>query len=89
MALGNKCVKCGIDDPRVLDVDHIDPSKKTRPKHRNYPTAIRVALWERETDNLQLLCANCHRVKTHEQSWSRLPLAEPRMKQASLLEEGR
>lgn len=64
--LGGKCCRCGNDDPRVLDVDHIDAKKKLRPKHRNYPTPIRVQLWEKETGNLQILCANCHRIKTCE-----------------------
>lgn len=67
--LGGKCVRCGNSDIRVLDLDHIDPDKKNKPAHRNYPTPIRVALWEKEMDNLQILCANCHRIKTHEETW--------------------
>ena len=68
-ALGGKCVHCGINDIRVLDLDHIDATKKNKPAHRNYPTAIRVKLWEKEMDNLQILCANCHRIKTHATHW--------------------
>lgn len=51
---------------RVLDVDHIDPSRKLRPAHRQYSTPIRLSLWAKEMSNLQLLCANCHRIKTWE-----------------------
>ena len=67
--LGGKCLKCGNDDPRVLDIDHIDPEKKNRPAHRKYPMGIRVVLWRGEMGNLQLLCANCHRIKTHAEHW--------------------
>lgn len=70
-ALGGKCIECGISDLRVLEIDHIDPAIKQRPKHRQYPLNVRVVLWEKEMGNLQVLCANCHRIKTHEQTWAR------------------
>ena len=41
-------------------------AKKLRPPHRNYSTPVRVKLWLREMGNLQVLCANCHRIKTWE-----------------------
>ena len=70
-ALGGKCLRCGINDHRVLDIDHIERKKKLKPKHRSYPTPVRLALWEQEmqifedgSHNLQVLCANCHRLKT-------------------------
>lgn len=68
-ALGGKCLHCGIADVRVLDLDHIDAAKKNKPAHRNYPTPIRIKLWEKEMENLQILCANCHRIKTHATHW--------------------
>lgn len=48
-----KCVRCGIDDPRILDFDHVIP-----------------IAWggTREPCNGQLLCCNCHRIKSREQS---------------------
>lgn len=67
--MGGACVKCGNNDPRVLDLDHIKPSEKDRAAHGKYPTYIRWRLWEKERDNLQILCANCHRIKTHEETW--------------------
>lgn len=43
------CVKCGIDDEEVLEVDHI----------------LEVSVGGKtEMENLQTLCANCHRRKT-------------------------
>ena len=68
-SLGGKCVECGISDPRVLDIDHIDPAKKLRPVHRQYSTPIRLAFWEKEAGNLRILCANCHRIRTHRDTW--------------------
>jgi hypothetical protein len=53
----------------VLDLDHIDAAKKNKPAHRKYPTPIRIKLWEKEMGNLQILCANCHRIKTHDTHW--------------------
>ena len=67
--LGGECVECGISDPRVLDIDHINPNEKLRPDHRGYSTPIRLAYWRREMHNLQILCANCHRIKTHKETW--------------------
>ena len=74
--LGGECVRCGNNDIRVLDVDHIDPSKKRKPRNGTVPA--RLALWKREVNNLQLLCANCHRIKTHQQTWRTLPTKQQR-----------
>lgn len=85
--LGGACVACGIADPRVLEIDHIDPAKKIRPKDGHYTTQRRLSYWRREKGNVQILCANCHRLKTHAQSWGTekfLPPA-PKAKQEPLL----
>jgi len=67
--LGGKCVECGNSDIRVLDINHIDPSKKLRPKDRQYTTSKRLKMWRQEMGNIELLCANCHRIKTHQEIW--------------------
>ena len=65
--LGGKCEDCGIEDERVLDIDHIDPEKKIKiPKHR-YTMSSRLVAWNREKNNLRILCANCHRIHTWKQ----------------------
>ncbi len=46
---GFKCNKCNVNDPNVLDVHHLTP------RHKGGSDDI---------DNLELLCANCHR-KAH------------------------
>lgn len=69
-SLGGKCVQCGNSDVRVLDLDHIDSSKKQyKSEYRSAKTPLRLRLWREEIKNLQILCANCHRIKTHEEQW--------------------
>jgi 5-methylcytosine-specific restriction endonuclease McrA len=56
--LGGKCVRCGNDDYRVLEFDHIE---ELRGKPR---VPIRTLIRRGEVENLQILCANCHSIKT-------------------------
>jgi len=59
------CEECGERDVRVLDLDHIDPKKKTRNWGRG--TSWMRLGWkaiEEELRLCQVLCANCHRRKT-------------------------
>ena len=67
--LGGKCVRCGFSDERALDIDHVDRSRKLRMK--SYPLQRRVSDWKKNIDSIQVLCANCHRIDTHEQVWSK------------------
>jgi len=85
--LGGKCKVCGLDDIRVLDINHIDRDKKD--KHKNFgrprsrwllpaPSAHswlkRLQNWEGDLDNIEILCANCHRKHTWEQMGYRLEI---------------
>lgn len=69
--LSNKyCVKCGIKDIRVLEFDHMDPSIKSF----GISSAITGTYsWNKilqEIEKCQILCANCHKIKTAlEQNW--------------------
>jgi len=58
--LGSKCAICGINDERVLEIDHIVPVKGCRETSRYY--LLRAIL--NGSKNYQLLCANCHKIKT-------------------------
>lgn len=63
--LGGKCEVCGFSDWRALQLDHLDPKKKTR----NIPTYFRykgLAKAFDELHNCRLVCANCHAVSTYE-----------------------
>lgn len=60
--LGGVCKQCGIEDHRLLDFDHIDPATKAFAISNNFykPLGDLMA----EVEKCQLLCANCHRLKT-------------------------
>lgn len=62
--LGGKCKKCKTTDTRVLQFDHVDPSTKiteaTTLRHKADPSAFLE-----EIQKCQLLCANCHHIKTN------------------------
>lgn len=71
--LGGKCVECGIEDWRVLQIDHkerilrktrIDKSEDTGANLRRKIVSGYV-----DKDKLQLLCANCHQIKTHKEAF--------------------
>lgn len=64
------CLQCGVNDPRVLEFDHIKPSTKSF----SIAQAINnTQKWENillEINKCQILCANCHKIKTaEEQDW--------------------
>ena len=62
--LGGKCVKCGyFEHLDALEVDHVTPGQKalTSPRLISKPWAIVVE----ELDKCQLLCANCHAIKSN------------------------
>lgn len=67
--LGGRCIACGETDGFKLEFDHIDPSKKQYQISRSRPNN-----WIGEKDNLQLLCGNCHRIKTHRERESINPI---------------
>ena len=66
------CVRCGVDDIRVLDFDHIDPFTKSFNIARALNDRLNWKMILTEIDKCQILCANCHKIKTAtEQGWYR------------------
>lgn len=70
--LGDKCTHCGITDPRVLEIDHVYRTEMGKPLTRRKQTGgndrgfLRRVLGKKiPREELQLLCANCHRIKTY------------------------
>ena len=58
------CVDCGLDDVRVLDLDHRDPATKRVAVGR---LVGETGSWQRvleEIDRCDVRCANCHRRRT-------------------------
>jgi NADPH-dependent 7-cyano-7-deazaguanine reductase QueF len=63
--LGNKCVRCGITDIRVLQIDHVNGhGNKEHKELKDYGFMLKVLA---DTEgNYQLLCANCNWIKRYE-----------------------
>lgn len=69
--LANKsCEDCGNDDIRVLEFHHLDPSSKAFSIAKGMANTYSWVKILREIDKCQILCANCHKIKTaEEQGW--------------------
>ena len=55
--LGNQCVSCGVNDERVLQIDHRYSDGN---KERGLSRAQLYNKVEKQTKRYQLLCANCN-----------------------------
>lgn len=62
--LGNVCIACGMDDPDVLEFDHIEPILRRTAGVRSNDACYEVIRHENPREIFQLLCANCHAKKT-------------------------
>ena len=63
--LGGCCMACGMDDPDVLEFDHIQPLHRKTNNIKNKSGASSEIIKRSDRDRVfQLLCANCHRKKT-------------------------
>lgn len=64
------CVWCGEDNPIVLEFDHIDHGAKRWEIARAIALVPSVSSLELEVSKTQVLCANCHRIKTAQERGS-------------------
>src|SRR5690242_12945184 len=75
--LGGKCVRCGFDDERALQFDHVNGGGKAElskmgNRRMYYARIIRLA----HTGKWQLLCANCNWIKRDERKERRKRIDE-------------
>ena len=75
--LGSVCKRCGLDDPRVLQVHHTNGGgskerRQTEIKGGSFFTSI--VKGEREISDLELLCCNCHAIHQYEHSQRYCPI---------------
>jgi hypothetical protein len=63
---GYKCKHCGIKDPRVLEIDHIFGNGKDMPLTDSKILDIYLDNPYLLKKELQILCRNCHRIKSLE-----------------------
>jgi hypothetical protein len=68
LLLGGKCIKCGFDDPRALQIDHIEGNGNEDRKSVKGMSFHKKVLEEISKGNkkYQLLCANCNWIKRAE-----------------------
>lgn len=66
-ALGGTCILCGYSDVRALEIDHIIPLHQS--KGRTNQVSLFLSVVRGETENLQLLCSNCHAIKTYNENF--------------------
>lgn len=63
-AYGGKCARCGVTDPIVLTIDHINDDgidwRKANKNLSGYPFYVRLRKLGWPKDGLQLLCHNCN-----------------------------
>lgn len=64
-SLGSVCVKCGYSDVRALQIDHVNCDGYLD-RHRSGGSYYSYLLKQIQIrpDDFQLLCANCHVIKT-------------------------
>jgi hypothetical protein len=65
--LGGRCIKCNIDDWRVLQVDHINGGGNAERRSLKSPHAYRKVILG-NIEKYQLLCANCNWIKRYEEN---------------------
>lgn len=95
VALGGRCCSCGIDDPRVLQIDHVDGGGYREAQGLRGSTYLEHVITEvgQGSKAYQLLCANCNWIKRAERNETRkvnrLSDAPPREHTGSLFERDR
>lgn len=72
--LGGKCIRCGFEDERALQIDHINGGGIKERKNFNTKDFHRLVLKsiKNKENKYQLLCANCNWIKRHErEEWGK------------------
>ena len=69
--LGGRCVRCGFDDRRALQIDHVRGSGRKDYAYNSGRWGGGMSYYYRvlkdETGKYQLLCANCNQIKRLEE----------------------
>lgn len=66
--LESSCKDCGASDPRILDFDHL--SDKSHNVSDMQGRGYSVERIQEEIDKCEVVCSNCHRIRTFERSGS-------------------
>ena len=63
---GHICKHCGNDDPRVLQIDHVWGNGQDMPLSKTWVLDFYIENQHITVEELQILCCNCHRIKSLE-----------------------
>lgn len=63
---GFSCRECGFSDSRCLEIDHIFGNGKDMPLTKSGIVQYYIENPDIAFEELQILCANCHKIKTLE-----------------------
>lgn len=84
MSKGCECCGFKAEHPCQLDLDHIDPKTKTyKGAHKAYDAGWSWKRVERELSLCQVLCKNCHSLRTHKEGHWKNDKTQVRMRQSS------
>ncbi len=64
---GKGCLDCGESNPLVLDFDHVDRAKKSFTISNAVRLGWSIARIMEEINKCDVVCANCHRIRTAKQ----------------------
>lgn len=64
--LGSRCSRCNEADPRVLDIDHVKGDGGFHRRVTSSYEILKEIVQGQGLERFQLLCANCHRIKSLE-----------------------
>jgi len=65
-ALGGRCQRCGFDDWRALQIDHVEGAGTEERKRQSSGRTIAFEVVKGRREGLQVLCANCNWIKRYE-----------------------
>jgi hypothetical protein len=71
-ALGGVCISCGYKDNRALEIHHVFNDGKLDKNGRRHGMLMSIVR-NGAQGKYELLCANCHQIRTHEEVWTRWP----------------
>lgn len=66
--LGKSCIRCGFDDVRALQIDHVNGNGHIQRKEKKGKFVYKIILEEilAGSKDYQVLCANCNWIKKNE-----------------------
>lgn len=75
--LGYKCARCGFDDPRALQIDHVNGNGTELRLKSKIRSTRKILYYMRKVgvDQFQILCANCNWIKRVENKESKYAIS--------------